>query len=89
MNGYSRLRSGDIFYLFSAGYMSGGTTGTTHGAWNPYDSHIPLLWYGWNVKQGKTNRETNMTDVSATLAAMLRIQMPNGCIGNVIEEIAK
>ena len=89
VNGYSRLRSGDIFYLFSAGYMSGGTTGTTHGAWNPYDSHIPLLWYGWNVKQGKTNRETNMTDVSATLAAMLRIQMPNGCIGNVIEEIAK
>jgi predicted AlkP superfamily pyrophosphatase or phosphodiesterase len=89
INGYNRLRSGDIFYLFSPGYMSGGTTGTTHGAWNPYDSHIPLVWYGWNVKQGKTNRETYMTDVSATIAAMLRIQMPSGSIGNVIEEVYK
>jgi predicted AlkP superfamily pyrophosphatase or phosphodiesterase len=89
INGYNKLRSGDIFYMFNPGYMSGGTSGTTHGAWNPYDSHIPLLWYGWNVKQGKTNRETYMTDVSATIAAMLRIQMPSGCIGNVIEEVFK
>jgi predicted AlkP superfamily pyrophosphatase or phosphodiesterase len=89
INGYNKLRSGDIFYYFSPGYFSGGTSGTTHGAWNPYDAHIPLLWYGWNVKQGKTNRETYMTDVSATLAAMLRIQMPSGCVGNVIEEVFK
>lgn len=89
VNGYNRLRSGDIFYYFSPGYFSGGTSGTTHGAWNPYDSHIPLLWYGWNVKAGKTNRQTYMTDVSATLAAMLRIQMPSGCVGSVIGELIK
>ncbi len=89
INGYNRLRSGDIFYYFSPGYMSGGTSGTTHGAWNPYDAHIPLLWYGWNVKPGKINRETHMTDVSATLAAMLEIQMPSGCVGEVIEEVFK
>lgn len=88
-NGYNRLRSGDILYVLSPGYMSGGPSGTTHGAWNLYDSHIPLLWYGWNVKKGKTNRETYMTDVSATIAAMLNIQMPSGCVGNVIEEVFK
>jgi predicted AlkP superfamily pyrophosphatase or phosphodiesterase len=22
-----------------------------------FDSHIPLIWYGWNVHAGKTNRE--------------------------------
>lgn len=89
INGYNKQRSGDIFYYFSPGYFSGGTSGTTHGAWNPYDSHIPLLWYGWNVKQGKTNRETYMTDAAATVAAMLHIQMPSGCVGNVIEEVFK
>jgi phosphopentomutase len=69
--------------------MTGGTTGTTHGSWNPYDSHIPLLWYGWNVKPGKSNREIHMTDVAPTISAMLRIQMPSGSVGTVIEEVFK
>jgi predicted AlkP superfamily pyrophosphatase or phosphodiesterase len=89
VNGYNKLRGGDVFYYFSPGYFSGGTSGTTHGAWNPYDSHIPLLWYGWKVKPGKTNRETYMTDAAPTIAAMLHIQMPSGCVGKVIEEVFK
>jgi phosphopentomutase len=63
--------------------------GTTHGLWNPYDSHIPMLWYGWGIRKGKTNRETYMTDITPTLAAMLKIQMPNGSVGKVIEEVLK
>ncbi|MBL7697691.1 MAG: alkaline phosphatase family protein [Chitinophagaceae bacterium] len=88
-NGYNAKRSGDIQIMLKPGYMHGGYTGTSHGSWNPYDSHIPLLWYGWNVKPGKTNRETHMTDVAPTIAAMLRIQMPSGCVGEVIEEVFK
>jgi arylsulfatase A-like enzyme len=64
-------------------------TGTTHGLWNPYDAHIPLLWYGWGIKQGKTNRETYMTDIAPTLAALLHIQMPSGCVGKPIEEVIR
>jgi hypothetical protein len=88
-NGYNQQLSGDIEIIEKPGYMEGGATGTTHGSWNPYDSHIPLLFYGWNVPKGKTNREVYMTDIAATLAAMLHIQMPSGCIGHVIEEVAK
>jgi hypothetical protein len=88
-NGYNQHLSGDIQVMLQSGYMEGGATGTTHSAWNPYDSHIPLLFYGWKVPTGKTNRETYMTDIAATLAAMLRIQMPSGCVGKVIEEVAK
>ena len=88
-NGFNQKWSGDIQFVFNPGWFDGGTKGTTHGSWNPYDSHIPLLWYGWKVKQGKTNRETYMTDIAATVAAMLRIQMPSGCIGHAIEEITK
>ena len=86
-NGYNPKRSGDIMFTFKPGYFDGGTKGTTHGLWNPYDAHIPLLFFGWNVKLGKTNRETYMTDIAATVAAMLQIQMPNGCVGKVIEEV--
>ena len=61
--------------------------GTTHGLWNPYDAHIPLLWYGWSVKPGTTYRDIYMTDIAATLAALLKIQMPNGSVGKVITEL--
>ena len=89
VNGYNPKRSGDIQFTFKPGYFDGGKKGTTHGLWNPYDAHIPLLFFGWNVKQGHTNRETYMTDISATVAAMLQIQMPSGCVGKVITESIK
>ncbi|MEO5944514.1 MAG: alkaline phosphatase PafA [Ferruginibacter sp.] len=88
-NGFNDIRSGDIQFVPRAGYFDGGTRGTTHGLWNPYDAHIPLVWFGWGVKPGKTNRETYMTDISATVAAMLNIQMPSGCVGHVITEVIK
>jgi predicted AlkP superfamily pyrophosphatase or phosphodiesterase len=89
-NGYSRDRSGIIQILLQPGWYSGyGTTGTTHGTWNPYDAHIPLVFMGWGIKQGHTNGTTNMTDISATLAALLHIQMPNGCIGSPISAALK
>ena len=78
-NGYYPRRSGDIQIILQTGMIDFFiTSGTTHGLWNPYDAHIPLLWYGWGVKQGKTNRETYMTDIAPTLAALLHIQMPSG-----------
>ena len=88
-NSYNDKRSGDIQFVPKAGYFDGGPRGTTHGLWNPYDAHIPLVWFGWGVKQGKTNRETYMTDIAATVAAMLQIQMPSGCVGQVIPELVK
>ncbi len=48
-NGYNQQLSGDIEVMLQSGYMEGGATGTTHSAWNPYDAHIPLLFYGWKV----------------------------------------
>ncbi len=88
-NGFTPKRSGDIQFTFKPGYFDGGKKGTTHGLWNPYDAHIPCLFYGWGVKSGKTHRETYMTDIAPTLAALLKIQMPNGCVGKVIEELIK
>ena len=89
-NGYFKSRGGDVQFILKPNYMeSYGPTGTTHGLWYPYDAHIPLLWYGWGIKPGKTNRETYMTDIAPTLAALLRVQMPGGSIGTVITEVLK
>lgn len=84
-NGYYPTRSGDIQFVLKPGYMDGGKTGTTHGLWNAYDTHIPLLWYGWHIKTGNSNEEMYMTDIAPTLAALLHIQMPSGCVGKPIK----
>lgn len=89
-NGYYPRRNGEIQVILKPHYIDAlSNAGTTHGLWNPYDTHIPLLWYGWGIKQGRTNREVYMTDIAPTIAAMLRIQMPSGCIGQVITEVMK
>jgi predicted AlkP superfamily pyrophosphatase or phosphodiesterase len=88
-NGFNIKRSGDIQYVLLPGYIESGATGTTHGVWNAYDAHIPLVFMGWGVQPGHSNRTIGMTDITPTLAALLHIQMPSGNVGKVIEEITK
>ncbi len=86
IDGFNPQRSGDIQFIVKPQYIDY-HKGTTHGTWDAYDAHIPLIFFGWNVKHGKTHRETYMTDISPTIAAMLQIQMPNGSVGKVLEEM--
>lgn len=86
INGYNRERSGVIQIVLKPGYFSGSSTGTTHGTWNPYDTHIPFVLMGWGVKHGSTHRPTGMTDIAPTISALLRIQAPNGNIGKPVTE---
>ena len=90
MNGYYYKRSGAIQLVLNAGWFeSHGKTGTSHGTWNPYDTHIPLLFMGWGVRQGHTHQQVYMTDIAPTVAALLHIQMPNGCVGKPITEVLR
>jgi hypothetical protein len=88
INGYNQHRSGSVLMVNLPGWLPAYCKkGCTHSVWNPYDTHIPLLFMGWKIPHGTTNRTTQMTDISATLAALLHIQMPSGCIGNPITEV--
>ncbi len=89
INGFQQKRSGDIQFLLKPNYFDGYSTGTTHGLWNPYDAHIPLLFYGWRVPPGKSYRTTYMTDIAPTICAMLNIQQPNANVGHALTELAR
>lgn len=84
INGYYPYRSGELQVIPEPQWFKDNPKGTDHSVWNPYDSHLPLLWYGWGIKPGKSNQEVYMTDIAATVAALLHIQMPNGCVGKPI-----
>ena len=87
--GYNFHRSGDIIVAVEPGYYEFGSwsspVGTTHGEWNPYDAHIPLLFYGWKVPHGTSPLEVHITDIAPTVCSLLHIQQPNACIGNALE----
>ena len=59
------------------------------GTMNPADTHIPMVFMGWGIKQGKTNTSYNMTDIAPTISGLLHIQEPNGNIGKAVNEAIK
>ena len=92
LKGYHHDRSGDIIFMLEPGWYGfnskwSSPVGTTHGEWNPYDAHIPLLFYGWKVKHGATSREVHITDIAPTVCQKLHIQQPNACVGEAITEV--
>jgi predicted AlkP superfamily pyrophosphatase or phosphodiesterase len=87
INGLNPKYSGDIAIVLKGGYFFGARTGTTHGSWYPYDAKIPMVFMGWGVKAGQTNKPYYMHDIAPTIAALLRVQTPSGTIGKPVAEI--
>lgn len=89
INGYNRKNSGAIQIIAEPQWYSGTPrgTGTTHGVWSAYDSHIPLLFMGWGIKPGVSNRSVQVVDIAPTLASLLHVMEPNGNIGHTIVEV--
>ena len=89
-NGFFPRRSGDISLLLEPQWLDDySRTGTSHGTTYHYDTHVPLLWYGWNIKQGNSADPVNITDIAPTIAAFLNMMAPNACTGKPIVAITK
>jgi predicted AlkP superfamily pyrophosphatase or phosphodiesterase len=89
--GYQFPRSGDVVVTLLPGWFEGyqgkETKGTTHGSSNAYDTHVPLIWYGWQVKKGASSARVSITDIAPTLAQWLRIMEPNANTGSPLLEV--
>ena len=82
--GFFPQRSGDVFILMRP-YSVNASSGTSHGTPFNYDSHVPLIFYGWRIKPGIYTRETGISDVAPTLAYILSIETPSGNVGHILE----
>ncbi len=82
LNGFNLNRSGDIAFNLKPDYlMNFMKKGTTHGTGYSYDTHVPLLFYGWHIPKQTINTPVYTVDIAPTIADLLRITEPNGCIG--------
>ncbi len=88
INGINRQRSGDIQLISHDSMLPPySKTGTTHSVWNSYDAHIPLIFMGWGIQHGESNKAYFMTDIAPTVSSLLKIQFPSGNVGNPITEV--
>ncbi|MCU7497861.1 MAG: alkaline phosphatase PafA [Bacteroidota bacterium] len=82
LNGFNPARSGDIAYNLQPGFLPTFlNTGTTHGAPYSYDTHVPILFYGWHIPKQTVNTPVYIVDIAATVADLLKITEPSGSIG--------
>ncbi len=86
-NGYNQKLSGDVLFTLQPGVIVYGPKGTTHGSGYTYDTHVPLLFYGNGINQGKYYQSTKVTDIAPTISALLGISFPSGTTGAVIEKV--
>jgi hypothetical protein len=73
-------RSGDVgvvlrpYYLMESKYK----TGTTHGSPHPYDTHVPLMFYGPGIKSGVFAERVTPQALPVVLSRVLDIPAPAG-----------
>jgi len=88
-NGYHNKESADVLIALDPGWQGGGAQGTTHGSGWTYDTHVPVLMYGWGIKPGSSVRYTTITDIAPTISMLLNMRLPNGATGQPIKEVFK
>jgi len=88
INSFSPQRSGDVIVTLNPGWVEkDGDYVTNHNSPYEYDSHVPLVWYGWTVNRASITRHVNMTDIAATLSSLCKIPYPNACTGEPMVEL--
>ncbi|MCU0471996.1 MAG: alkaline phosphatase family protein [Bacteroidales bacterium] len=88
INNFSQQRSGDVIITLNSGWVEKESDQVTnHNSQYEYDSHVPLIWYGWRVNRGEVTRKVNMTDIAATLSSLCKIPYPNACTGEPLFEL--
>jgi len=90
-NNYHPQRSGDVYLVFNprsyVNDMDGLTIASTHGSPWRYDTHVPVIFAGYNVESEKISREVTPYDIAPTLSNLVGITQPSGATGQVLNEV--
>lgn len=89
-NSFNSKNSGDLMVILEPGWTEteGGKT-ILHNSPYSYDTHVPLVWYGWKIQRQQIFRTLEITDIVPTLSSFLGIPVPNKCSGQNIYELGK
>jgi arylsulfatase A-like enzyme len=88
-NSYNQNRSGDVLINLEPGWIEKGDDLTSSNSSYTYDTHVPLIFYGWRIKRTSISKAVDMVDIAATLSNLLEISYTNACLGNPIIDIVE
>ncbi|MGF1695162.1 alkaline phosphatase family protein [Vibrio lamellibrachiae] len=90
-NNYHPARSGDVYVVFAPrSYINdfdGLSVASTHGSPWRYDTHVPIIFAGMDIKPQRISRDVTPYDVAPTLSNKLGITFPSGSTGSVLNEV--
>jgi arylsulfatase A-like enzyme len=86
VNGFYPARASDLFVILDP-YWIEAAHGATHGSPFMYDTHVPVIFTGPNVKAGRYDLTIAPDDIAPTLATMLDVETPSGATGRVLAEM--
>lgn len=88
LHGFHPQRSSDVMIICEPFKFFGesSATGATHGSAYSYDTHVPLIIMGRDIKAGRYREAASPADIAPTLAALLRMQPPSNATGRVLIE---
>jgi hypothetical protein len=86
-NNFSQQRSGDVMIALNPGWVEKTDNVTGHNSPYEYDSHVPLIWYGWTASRASVTRSVTTRDIAVTLSVLCRIPLPNAASGDPLHEL--
>ena len=88
--GYHQKRSGDVVIWLNPQTVGGtGRVGTTHGSPWTYDTHVPLIFFGYGIQRGESNQRVHISDIASTVSIFLNSPFPSGNIGNPLNDFIR
>ena len=90
-NNYHPKRSGNVYVVFEPGWfinnLDGLSVAVVHGSPWPYDTFVPIIFAGQNLKPQTVSRRVHTVDVASTLANIVGAKPPSGASGEVLLEV--
>jgi len=87
-NSYNLVRSGDIILSLKPGWVEErrhkSMKDIKQSSPYRYDSHVPLIFYGWEIKHKEILEPVKINDIAPTLSMFLNLSYPSGATGKPI-----
>lgn len=82
-------RSGELYIQLYPGWISQNYEkgGTTHGSPYTHDTHVPIIFFGWDVSPRDNYSRVWIEDIAPTVSSILKIAQPSGCTGVPVEGV--
>ena len=91
LNNYNASRSGNVYVVFKPGWfindLDGLSVAVVHGSPWRYDTYVPIIFAGSEIKPKMVSRRVHTVDVAITLATIVGAKPPSGAAGDVLLEV--